>query len=213
MVTAEAHSVPVPAPADKSEYPYVEVTLRLPSEWELSYRLLQELGERNESFQFERASDGSLVVTGPPPHEGGWIELELIVAIHQWASSEGGRPFGSSYGYYLPDGALLIPDLSWLSSDQLAARGDVSAWREPFDVVPPFVTEIRSPGQRLANQQRKMEQYISNGVRLGWLFDPIQRRVHIYRPEREPEVLDDPKSLNGEDVLEGLVVDLSDIWP
>ena len=58
-----------------------------------------------------------------------------------------------------------------------------------------------------------MEKYLANGVQLGWLFDPRRRQVHVYRPEQEPEVLDDPKSLSGEDVMAGLEVDLSDIWP
>ena len=199
---------------DEYAYPFVELTLVLSADWVLTYERLFELGELNELCKVERTAEGALLVTAPPPpQESGWIESLLTEAILPWASNERWRVFGSTFGYQLPDGSLLIPDLSCLPIDRLPERGDIRAWSTPHEGSPPMVVEVRSPGQTLGSQQRKMEKYISNGVRLAWLFDPRRRQVHVYRPEREPEVLDDPKSLSGEDVMDGLVVDLSDIWP
>ena len=77
---------------------------------------------------------------------------------------------------------------------------------------PDFVIELRSPSDRLPDQQRKMRFWMAQGVQLGWLIDPFADTAHIYRPDREPELLQRPNSLSGEDVLPGLVVDLSRVW-
>ncbi len=214
MVTVERKSLAPTESVDESAYQFLELTLRLPAEWELTYERLFELGELNGLFQVERTSEGALVVTGPPPPaESGWIASLLTEAILPWSSTARWRVFDSTFGYDLPDGSLLVPDLSCLPIDQLPKRGDTAGWSRPYAGSPPMVVEIRSPGQSLASQQRKMELYIANGVQLGWLFDPRRHQVHVYRPNREPEVLVDPESLSGEDVMVGLVVDLSDIWP
>ena len=56
-----------------------------------------------------------------------------------------------------------------------------------------------------------MREYVANGAKLGWLVDPKSRRVEIYRPDREVELLDNPDSLFGEDVLPGFVLSLEGI--
>ena len=62
-----------------------------------------------------------------------------------------------------------------------------------------------SGADRLPPLQRKMELYIANGALLGWLIDPYNQQVHIYRPDAEPEVLHDPETIDGEPVLPGFV--------
>ena len=214
MVTAERTTLEVPEAPAVPGRGFVELVLRIPAEWDLSWTSLCELAELNESYQFERSADGRLVVTGTPPMTADWIENQLRDQIRPWMLGGGGGMLrGGSSGSKFPDDSLLIPDLSWIPDDMLPARGDADAWNAEPDLVPPFVVEIRSPGQRLVGQQRKMAKYIANGVRLGWLFDPGHHQIHIYRPGTEPEVLDNPETLSGEDVMEGLVVDLSDLWP
>ncbi len=60
--------------------------------------------------------------------------------------------------------------------------------------------------------QANMEEYIENGVRLGWLIDPLQRRVHIYRPGQSAEIQEDPELVSGEDAIPGFALYLQDIW-
>ena len=214
MVTAERHSSSTLTEKDHSGHQVFELALRLPDDWNLSNDRIIELGELNELCQLERFPDGVLVVTAPPPPaESGWIENRLLAQIAPWANASDWIAFGSTFGYELPDGSLLVPDLSCLPIDRLPPRGDRVAWRTTVATSPPFVVEIRSPGQTLVSQQEKMDMYVANGVLLGWLVDPIQRRIHVYRPHRQPEVLDDPQALTGEDVMNGLSVDLSDLWP
>ena len=85
-------------------------------------------------------------------------------------------------------------------------------WRQKFDIVGDFVVEVRSPRQSILQQQEKMVEWIEGGVRLGWLIDPFERKVWIYRANGEVDELDDPTELSGEDVCEGLVIDMSRVW-
>lgn len=57
-----------------------------------------------------------------------------------------------------------------------------------------------------------MQEWIDNGTQLAWLIDPESRTVEIYRPNREPEVLANPESLNGEGPVEGFVLELRTVW-
>ena len=69
-----------------------------------------------------------------------------------------------------------------------------------------------SPSDSLKTTQQKMEEYINNGVFLGWLINRKNRQVEIYRIGKEVEVLDNPNSLSGEDILPGFILDLEMIW-
>ena len=119
--------------------------------------------------------------------------------------------YGPSAGFRLPNGAVRAPDASWL---RLSRRdGLTEDERERIaPICPDFVLEIRSPSDSLAVVQAKMQEYMENGARLGWLIDPFQRRVHVYRPGQAAEVLEDPATVAGEDVLPGFDLNLSEIW-
>ena len=79
-------------------------------------------------------------------------------------------------------------------------------------IAPNFVIELRSKSDRLPILQKKIKEYIENGVRLGWLIDPYKKRVHVYRGDKTVEVLENPKSVSGEDILNGFELDLTEIW-
>ncbi|BAZ08934.1 hypothetical protein NIES4071_07400 [Calothrix sp. NIES-4071] len=74
------------------------------------------------------------------------------------------------------------------------------------------VVELRSGSDRLEPLQAKMREYIENGARLGWLIDPIQRRVEIYRPGLAVEVLENPALMSGEQVLPGFTLNMRRLW-
>ena len=78
--------------------------------------------------------------------------------------------------------------------------------------MPEFVIELRSPSDSLVATREKMEEYIENGVDLGWLIGPANQTVHVYRSNGEVEVLDDPEIVSGEDVLTGFELNVREIW-
>ena len=103
------------------------------------------------------------------------------------------------------------PDASWMARERWEVLPEEER-RRFSHIAPDFVAELRSPSDSLRMVQAKMEEYIENGVRLGWLIDPRQRRVYVYRSGRPVEVLEAPESVSGEAVLPGFVLDLQEIW-
>ncbi|HEX8097551.1 MAG TPA: Uma2 family endonuclease, partial [Pyrinomonadaceae bacterium] len=77
---------------------------------------------------------------------------------------------------------------------------------------PDFVVELRSPSDSLGRLKEKMAEYIENGAQLGWLIDPFERKVYVYRPGSAVEVLDDPQEVSGEPLLRGFTLDVQSLW-
>jgi Uma2 family endonuclease len=64
----------------------------------------------------------------------------------------------------------------------------------------------------LSALRAKMEEYIANGARLGWMIDPEMRTVELYRPDRAPETRAGVDSVSGEGPIERFVLDLRTVW-
>ena len=71
--------------------------------------------------------------------------------------------------------------------------------------------ELRSPSDRLPDIEAKMEEYIANGARVGWLLDAFENRAIIYRPEQKPERIDSPGIISGAPILPGFRFDFKEI--
>ena len=173
---------------------------------------LSTLTAENHDLKWELTAKGELVVTPPTGHYGGRQESRLHFLVAGWAERDGaGIALTASVGFRLPNGALVAPDVAWMpwSKWEEAIRDDKKTFAE---VCPDFVLELRSRSDTLVSLQRKMEEYMENGARLGWLVDPVQRRVHVYRPGLAAEVLEDPATVSGEPTLPGFELDLREIW-
>ncbi|NER93854.1 MAG: Uma2 family endonuclease, partial [Symploca sp. SIO1B1] len=79
-------------------------------------------------------------------------------------------------------------------------------------ICPDFVVELRSPSDNLKTLEEKMQEYIDNGARLGFLIDRKNQQVKIYKPNTEVKLLQSPASLSGEEILPGFVLDLTEVW-
>ncbi|NEQ83523.1 MAG: Uma2 family endonuclease, partial [Moorea sp. SIO2I5] len=122
-----------------------------------------------------------------------------------------GKVFDSNTGFTLPNGADRSPDASWVQQERWDALTPVE--QERFaPICPDFVVELMSPSDSLEKTRAKMREYMENGARLGWLINRKQRKTEIYRPHQAVEILNNPDTMSGEDVLPGFVLDLSTIW-
>ncbi len=173
---------------------------------------LFELCARNPELRIERDAKGDLIVMTPAGAGSSHRSLEVATALGTWAKRDGsGIAFDSSGGFILPNDSMRSPDASWVVRSRLADIPPDA--REKFlPLCPDFVVEIKSPSDRLATLQAKMEEYRDNGARLGWLIDPHARRVHVYRPGREAEALEAPETVSGDPELPGFVLDLEPVW-
>ena len=167
---------------------------------------------QNDELRIERTAEGALEIMPPTFMDTGNRNFEAVVQLGIWARQDGrGVGFDSSSGFTLPNGAIRSPDASWVLRSRLDALTEED--RKGFGrICPDFVIEIRSASDRMSTLQAKMQEYIDNGARLGWLIDPIARRAYVYRPGMAVEVLDSPQTLSGDPELAGFTLDMSAIW-
>lgn len=171
------------------------------------------LAIHNRDLRLERTATGELIVNPPTGWETGKRNINISGQLYRWYEDNNypGEVFDSSTGFTLPNGAILSPDASWVSRDRWDALTD--AQRETFPhICPDFVVELRSKSDALTLTQAKMQEYLANGARLGWLIDPKRQVVEIYRTSGTPEMRSRPASLSGEDVLPGFMLNLDRIW-
>ena len=190
------------------------IVLRLEPLLEITDDVLLQLSSLNDALRLEKNAEGNLEILPPTSTDTGNQELSSGADLMVWARSDGtGVAFGADAGFTLPNGAVRAPDASWILKSRLAELTEEQR-RGFWPISPDFVIELRSSSDTLLNLQRKIEEYIDNGTRLGWLIDPLdsQRRVYIYRPCVEVEVLDAPESISGEPELPGFILDLQPIW-
>jgi len=166
----------------------------------------------NRDLRIERTATGELLIMPPADSETGRSNFELAGQLGNWVKLDGtGKGFDSSTGFTLPNGATVSPDISWVKLERWNALPREQ--RTKFaPISPDFVVELRSKSDTLKDLQDKMQQYIDNGVRLGWLIDRKRRRVYIYRPGIAVQQLDNPETVSGDPELPGFVLKLGEIW-
>ena len=195
--------------------PQVEIlplVVRLKPVVNLTDDQLYEFCRLNPDLRIERTVKGELLLMPPAGFETSDRNSELDMQLRMWSKLDGtGVAVDSSAGFILPNGAMRSPDAAWVRRSRLSAL--TREQKQKFlPLCPDFVIELRSPSDTLNAVQAKMEEWIENGAQLGWLIDPQNRRVYIYRPQMAVESLENLLSLSGEPVLLGFALDLREIW-
>lgn len=172
---------------------------------------LEQLCKENPDRRFEINAQGKLIIMPPTGSESGKLNGDLFGQVWYWnRQSKSGIVFDSSTGFKLSNSAIRSPDVSWIAIKRWNSLSD-KLKRGFAPIVPDFVIELLSPCDELSITQSKMQEYLSCGVKLGWLINPDSKEVEIYRLGKEKEMLKNPSSLSGEEILPGLTVDLRDI--
>lgn len=189
---------------------YNEWVLKAPSPKLTSAEFMQLCAE-NRELDLEMTAAGDILVRDLPGALHGHRNFNLTGQLGIWAEADGtGVGFAGNAGFTLPNGAVRSPDLSWLKRERWEAVDEEG--KESFTAIcPEFVVELRSHLDPLPMLQNKMQEYIDNGAQLGWLIDPIEKKVHIYRPDSSVEILDNPTEVSGEPLLKGFVLKLAGI--
>ncbi|NJL67172.1 MAG: Uma2 family endonuclease [Richelia sp. CSU_2_1] len=206
--------IPNPAIDIETDSPAL-LTMYLPPDLKLniSHEDFEKLAAVNRDIRLERTSTGELIVNPPTGWETGERNISISGELYIWwrGADRPGKVFDSSTAFTLPNGAIRSLDASWVSQSQWDALTDVQ--QQTFaNVCPDFVVELRSKSDNLKPLQEKMQEYLDNGARLGWLINPKQRQVEVYRSNQKVEILEHPQTVSGEDVLVGFVLQLNLIW-
>ncbi|AFZ30042.1 protein of unknown function DUF820 [Gloeocapsa sp. PCC 7428] len=177
---------------------------------ELTDEQFFQLCQNNRDLRLERTAEGELIIMPPTGWKSGNRNGRLTQRLFNWTDADGkGIAFDSSTGFKLPNGADRSPNAAWIKKERLEALNPNPERFLPL--VPDFVVELRSASDNLNTLQAKIQEYIDCGALLGWLIDPQNQQVEIYRQGNNVEVLQSPSALSGEDVLPGFVLDLGQI--
>ena len=187
------------------------ITLNLRPTITLTDEQFEQICRTNRDLKFERTAQGELVVMSLTGGDTGRRNIKLSARLENWSSESNlGVAFDSSTGFRLPNGAIRSPDAAWVRLERWQAL--TSEQRKKFvPLCPDFLVELRSPSDELEDIQAKMQEYLANGLLLGWLIDPHRQIVEVYRPNQSVEILNHPTTLSGEEVLPEFVLNLTGI--
>ena len=190
--------------------------ITIPKGFRVTPEQFDQLAQAEQLARMELTKDGELIVMSPTGGTAGGKNFNLYLDLGIWnRKTKLGQAFDSSTIFVLPNGARRSPDVSWIKLDRWNQLTQTQQDGFP-PITPDFVIELVSPSdlknQRYEDLQAKMQEYLDNGVRLGWLIEPSAKTVEIYRVGQQVEILNNPPTLSGEDVLPGFVLDLSEIF-
>ncbi len=184
------------------------LTLQLPPNLKFTDEEFEQIVAVNKELRLELNSEGELIIMSPTGGETGNRNFDLLGQIWLWNRKYGlGKAFDSSTGFKLPNGGTRSPDAAWIRMEKWDAL--TAQQRKKFlPLCPDFAVELVSDSDDVEDTQAKMCEYFANGLKLGWLINPQDKQVEIYRIDREVEVLQSPVRLSGEDILPDFILDL-----
>jgi len=186
--------------------------LRFRPETPMSDEELMRFCAANDALRVERDANGEILVMTPAGSKTSKMNMRIGRLLDEWAEQDGrGVAFDSNGGFTLPDGSMRAADAAWV----LLMRWDaLSAEQQKgyAPLCPDFVIELRSPSDRLSDLNAKMESWLANGAQSGWLIDPEEKTVYVYRPSDSPEVHYHPTSVQGSGVVAGFELVMSRVW-
>ncbi|MEG3974734.1 Uma2 family endonuclease [Microcoleus sp. herbarium8] len=190
----------------------VPLTVNFPAIESMTVEQFYEFCLVNRDLRIERTASGEVIIMSPAFSDTGNRNIKIAQQLANWAEEDGtGEAFDSSAGFTLPNGATRSPDVSWIKLERWNALTE--AQKASFaPIFPDFVIELRSASDTLKELQNKMQEYIENGVSVAFLVDRKNRKVYIYRPHSEPEILDNPETVSADPELPGFVLRMAKIW-
>ncbi len=190
-------------------------TITIPKGFKVTPEQFEQLAYAEQLARMELTKDGELIIMSPTGGTAGEKNFNLYLDLGIWnRQMKLGKAFDSSTIFVLPNGARRSPDVSWIKLERWNQL--TQAQQDGFPpIVPDFVIELISPSdmknQRYEDLQGKMQEYLDNGVKLGWLINPSTKIVEIYRENKSVEILQNPRTLSGETILPGFTLNLTDI--
>ncbi|WP_232074142.1 Uma2 family endonuclease [Spirosoma aureum] len=165
----------------------------------------------NPELHIERDETGHIIIMPPTGLESSFTNNDLQTEVSIWnRKTKSGRVSDSNGGYTLPDRSMRAPDVGWVSKERLMSVLPEEL-KKFAHICPDFVIEVRSESDNLTELQAKMDKWLQNGVRLGWLVDPQSKTTTIYRPDQEPEEKPFTETLSGENVLVGFTLNVQEV--
>jgi Uma2 family endonuclease len=188
------------------------LSLQIPPSLKFTDEEFEQIVEFNKELRLELTAEGKLIIMSPTGGETGNRNFEIYIDLGIWnRKNKLGKAFDSSTGFKLPNGATRSPDASWIKIERWDALTPQQR-KKYLPLCPDFAVELVSESDDVEDTRKKMREYIVNGLKLGWLINPKDKQVEIYRAGKEVEILQSPKTLSGEDVLTDFNLDLQTVF-
>ena len=168
-----------------------------------------ELCRLNPELRLERTAQHDLMFRSPAGSDSSESSLESQGQLWLWnRQARLGHVYESSAGFKLPDTSVRSPDAAWLSNAAWEQLTPEQRRRFP-PVCPEFMLEVKSPSDALADLQAKMQEYLANGMQLGFLLHIEAETAYVYRPSQPAATVRGyDQELSGEPVLPSFRLDL-----
>lgn len=146
----------------------------------------------------------------PPRSRHGFLTNRIQVLLSNFAR---GRKLGhvlAEMGFLIehdPD-TVRAPDCAFVRADRIPSPFP----DEYFPFAPDLAVETLSPGDRPKEVREKVEGWIRSGARVVWVLDPERRKVTIHKPGSTPRILGEGDILEGEDLLQGFRIPVSELF-
>lgn len=192
------------------------MSISIPKGFKITPEQFNQLADIEQLTRLELTKMGELIVMSPTGGEAGEKNFNLYIDLGIWnRQTRLGKAFDSSTVFVLPNGARRSPDVSWVRLERWETLTPQEKRGFP-PIAPDFVIELVSPSdlknQRYEDLQAKMQEYLDNGVQLGWLIEPLAKTLEIYKFGQPVKILNNPRTVSGEDVLPRFILDLSEIF-
>ena len=190
---------------------HTPLTVSFPALVQMTTEQFYEFCQANRDLRIERTAKGEVIIMPPAFSDTGNRNFKIAAQLANWAEQDGtGEGFDSSAGFTLPNGATRSPDASWIKLERWNTLTDQQ--KASFaPICPDFVIELRSFSDTFG-LQAKMQEYLDNGAVLGFLIDRKNATVHLYHPDKIPEILETPEVVSGDPELPGFRLRMAKIW-
>ena len=183
--------------------------IRLPRHLQFTDEEFFAFCQENRDLRFERNPNGEIVIMSPTGGITGKKNSKIIIKLGIWNEKYRlGEVFNSSTGFLLPNGAMRSPDAAWVAQSRWEALSHEEQEKFP-PLCPDFVVELISPSDALKASQEKMDEWMKNGCRLGWLIFPKEEKVFLYEGETMDEISGYDQTITGGRVLPNFTFDLA----
>lgn len=171
-----------------------------------------ELCAQNRDLKFERTADRNIIVMSPTHTLSGDQNAEITYQLKKWNKSKKlGKVFDSSTGFKLPNSAVRSPDACFIFNERWNALS-LENKKGFAKICPDFIIELMSDTDTLDYTSKKMQEYMSNGCLLGWIIDPQSQQVHVFRPNKEIEIITGfNQSIRAHELLPDFALDLAEL--
>jgi len=187
------------------------VMLHMPDSLRMTDDQLLQFCAVNRELRIERTTEGDLIIMPLAGGETSRANVDISTQLSMWTKRNGTGYAFAHAGFTLPNGAMRSPGAPWIL--KTLWRKVPKEERQSFaHICPDFVIELKSPTDTISILRAKMDEWIVNGVRLGWLIHPDRQRVFVYRPNLAVEVLTNVTSVSADPELAGFTLDLTAVW-